>query len=185
MIIFENVCKSFGGKSVLNGFSFSVGEGERICLMGASGCGKSTVINILLGIIPPDSGTVWCPPCAAVFQEDRLCENFSAISNVRMVMKGKNTARARELLERLLPEEDISKPVREYSGGMKRRTAIARALAYDSPILLLDEPFKGLDSETRAATAELISRETKNRTLLFVSHDRKEAELLGARIIEM
>lgn len=185
MILCENVNKSFGDKQVLKDFSLCLKKGERVCLMGASGCGKTTVTNLLLGLLSADSGTVACGECSAVFQENRLCEDFSAVTNVKIVMEDKNKKRAEELLSALLLGDDMYKKVRDFSGGMKRRTAIARALAYDKEVLLLDEPFKGLDAETRAVVAEVINRETVGKTLLFVSHDKTEAELLGARIIEM
>ena len=185
MILCENINKSFGDKQVLKDFSLSVKKGERVCLMGASGCGKTTVLNLLLKVIMPDSGKVVCGDSSAVFQENRLCEDFSAVTNVKIVTRDKDKKRAEELLIALKLGEDMYKSVRKFSGGMKRRVAIARALAYDKEIILLDEPFKGLDTETRAVAAEVINRETKGKTLLFVSHDREEAELLGARIIEM
>lgn len=185
MILCENVNKSFDGRAVLKDFSLHLKKGERVCLMGASGSGKTTVINLLLGLILPDSGKVVCGESSAVFQENRLCEDFSAVTNVKIVTKDKDKKRAESLLSDLLLSDDMYKKVRDFSGGMKRRTAIARALAYDKDIILLDEPFKGLDTETRAVVAEVINRETAGKTLLFVSHDKKEAELLGARIVEM
>ncbi len=185
MIRLKNVYKSFGENRVLEDFSMSVARGERVCIMGPSGCGKTTIINLLLGIETPDKGEVVCPRASAVFQENRLCEDFSAVTNVKLVMPKADVKAAEELLCELMLENDMYKPVREFSGGMKRRTALARALACEREVLLLDEPFKGLDTETRAIAARFINKKAAGKTLLLVSHDRAEAELLGAKIIEL
>ena len=186
MIEITNVSKSFGGDSVLTGFNLSVKKGERVCLMGRSGCGKSTVLNLLLGFIPADSGTVLCDsPVSAVFQEDRLCEDFSALSNVKMVLPKGEEEKAIRLLEELSLGEDLHRPVRDFSGGMKRRVAIARALAAEYEVLLLDEAFTGLDELSRKTTADCINRHSVGKTILMVSHDKEDAELLGAQIISV
>lgn len=186
MIKLQNVSKSFGEKQVLRDFSLRIKKGDRVCLMGASGVGKSTVMNLVLGIEKADSGTVETQGrISAVFQEDRLCEDFSALSNVCLVAEKPDKEKAKMLLESLGLMDAIEKPVKEMSGGMKRRTTIARALFYEHDILLLDEAFTGLDEETKTAVAELINRHTAEKTVLLISHDEKEAELLGAKIIEM
>ena len=187
MIEFKNVSKAFGEKEVLWDFSLAINGGERICIMGPSGCGKTTIGNLLLGNVLPDSGEIVCPKdsISAVFQEDRLCEDFSALSNLRMVLPDKNRTLARDILLRLINEEDIDKPVRTFSGGMKRRVAIGRALCYPKPILLLDEPFSGLDSYTKQSVADVINELSVGKTLILISHDKKEAEMLGAKIIEL
>ena len=185
MIELKNVYKSFGENAVLKNFSMSVKTGERVCIMGPSGCGKTTIINLLLGIEAPDAGTVLCPRASAVFQENRLCEDFSAVTNVKLVMPKADIKAAKELLCGLGLQDDMYKPVRDFSGGMKRRTALARALACEREVLLLDEPFKGLDTETRAVAADFVNKKTAGKTLLLVSHDRTEAELLGTKIIEL
>ena len=186
MITFSNINKSYGDERVLSDFYLSVARGGRVCLMGRSGCGKTTALRLLLGLEKADSGTLLTDGrISVVFQENRLCEDFSALSNVRMVMGADGAERAKALLSELGLSEDMHKPVRSFSGGMKRRTAIARALAADGDILLLDEPFTGLDDKTRKLTAECINRHTEGKTLLLVSHDREDALLLGAEIIEM
>ncbi len=186
MIEFKNVYKAFGDKQVLEDFSLYLGRGDRVCLMGPSGCGKTTVGNLLLGTEKPDSGTVTCEEaCSAVFQEDRLCEDFSALSNLRMVLPDRDKKKAKAILSRLIDAEDMGKPVRTFSGGMKRRVAIGRALCYDRPILLLDEPFSGLDGDTKRTVAQVINEHSAGKTLLLISHDREEAELLGAKVIEL
>ncbi len=184
MIELKNIYKSFDGKRVLHNFSLKAAKGEKLCLMGTSGCGKTTIINLLLGLVAADSGEVVNPyTAAAVFQENRLCENFSSITNVKMVLPDKNKETAAALLRELKLGDDLLRPVGELSGGMKRRVAIARALAADRELLLLDEPFNGLDETTRAQVAEVINSKTADKTVILVSHDPDEAALLGARII--
>ena len=158
--------------------------------MGESGCGKTTLVNIIMGLEKADAGEISGIPkkIAAVFQDDLLCEDFSAISNVRAVTGNKLSKN--DVITALgklgLTKEDVSSPVRELSGGMKRRVAIARALLADSDLVIMDEPFKGLDEDTRRNTAKFVLNETKPKTLVVITHSPEEAELLGAdKIIRM
>lgn len=186
MITFSNVYKSFGSDAVLEDFNLSVQKGGRVCLMGRSGCGKTTALRLLIGLDRADSGSIITEGrISVVFQEDRLAEDFSAVSNVRMVMSGRQEQKAVGLLSELGLSDDMQKPVRDFSGGMKRRTAIARALAAEHDILLLDEPFTGLDTKTRERVAECINRHTAGKTLVLVSHDSEDAALLGATVVSM
>ena len=184
----ENITKSFDGKEIIREFSHEFPNGSFTVIMGASGCGKTTLINILLGICEPDGGNVSGNNrrSSAVFQEDRLCENLSVISNLRLVMNGKPEKKAleNELAEVGL-QECANKPIRELSGGMKRRTALLRALLAEYEILYLDEPFKGLDENTRIKVMEYVKRKTAGKTVILVTHDRTEAEFFGGEIIEL
>ena len=182
----KNISKAFDGKQVLHDFSLTLQEGERTCIMGSSGCGKTTLINILAGLVTPDNGTVEnCPArIGMVFQENRLCEDFSVLENVRMVALDK-TEQAKELLLRMGLEEDMMKPVSTLSGGMKRRVAIARALLYDAPLTVMDEPFKGLDEETKTAVIQTVLEETEGKTVLLITHDETEAHRFAHRIVVM
>lgn len=182
----KNLSKSFGEKKVLDRFSASLPSGGITVIMGESGCGKTTLINILMGFEKADEGTVEGLPSSvsAVFQDDCLCEDFTSISNLRAVVGRK---RPRNELEDLLvsmglTREDISRPVRQLSGGMKRRVAIARALAADGELLIMDEPFKGLDEEMRKKVIAAVLNDTrsKNRTLIVITHDPDEIGLLCA-----
>ena len=130
-IILSNVTKRFAENTVLNQRSFRFPEGRISCIMGPSGAGKTTLLLLIAGLLQPDSGEIRSVPerIGFVFQEDRLCEDFSAVTNVRLVTgHSLKTQEIREELLRLgLPEDSLSQPVREYSGGMKRRVSIARA----------------------------------------------------------
>lgn len=190
-IIIKDLCKSFGEKKVLEGFSATFPAGSVSCIMAPSGAGKTTLLSIMQGFTAPDSGSITGNDVkmSAVFQEDRLCEDFGAVSNVRFSCgSGKNKKSKEEIvacLESLGLGDSLDKPVREFSGGMKRRVAIARALMADYELLFLDEPFKGLDGEMRASVAGYIRTAAAGKTIIAVSHDETEAELLGATIIRM
>ncbi|MBQ1231715.1 MAG: ATP-binding cassette domain-containing protein, partial [Clostridia bacterium] len=119
MIKLSNVNKSFEDKVVLKDFSLHVSAGERICLMGASGTGKTTILRLIMGLEKADNGEVYKGGAvSAVFQEDRLCEDFSALSNVALVCDDKE--KAKEMLCALSLCDDLDTPVRDLSGGMKR-----------------------------------------------------------------
>lgn len=189
-IIINNISKSFGDKKVLSGFSEVIPHGKTTVIMGESGCGKTTLVNIIMGLEQLDGGEISGIPekISAVFQDDLLCEDFSSVSNIRAItgrgITKKKIAEALELLE--LTDKDIRRPVRELSGGMKRRVAIARAILADSELIIMDEPFKGLDEGTRRKTIDFVLRETENRTLIVITHSPEEAELLVSdKVIRM
>ena len=173
-----NLSKSFEGKSVISNLSFELEPGVHYCLMGPSGCGKTTLLNLLMGLLKPDSGSIRTSDglrISAVFQEDRLLKQMTAAANIALVNPS-----ARDKAEPLLRElgidpESLPQPVSAYSGGMKRRVALARALLAEFDILFLDEPYKGLDEETRARVMGIVQRFTQNKTVVLVTHDTEEA----------
>jgi len=187
-ISLKNVSFSFGEKRVLDRFNLTVLSGGRVSLMGPSGCGKSTVLRLIAGLLRPDSGEVSVPPeleelgTAFVFQESRLVSQLSVSENLSLIYE---TADIPETLAALgLSAESDALPS-SLSGGMARRVAIARALISPSPILLLDEPFTGLDDIARTQTAACIHKYSIGRTIVAVTHDEREAELLDATIVRM
>ncbi len=147
--------------------------------MGPSGSGKTTLLNLLMGLEAPDSGQLRMPnglKISAVFQENRLIEGMTAAANIRLVADV-STGRIHQFLMELGIEADsLPQPVRAYSGGMKRRVAIARALLSQYDVLLLDEPYKGLDEETRQQVTQVVSRMTAGKTVLLVTHDPEDVE---------
>lgn len=180
----RNLCKSYDGQPVLRGITFTVPEGIT-CLMAPSGAGKTTLLRILLGLERPDSGTIAVPGrLSAVFQEDRLIGHLSARGNLHFAM-GRVTAEAERLLAELGLGEEAAKPVSEYSGGMRRRVALARALLSPSDALVLDEPFTGLDEENRLRCMECIRRYAVGRPVLLVTHDPEDAAFLNAPVIRL
>lgn len=185
MIEIRNLRKSFDGKQVLTGFSCDLPEQGVIALMGASGIGKSTLMNILLGLVKPDSGEIRGTEnlrFSAVFQEDRLMEQLSARENLRLTT-GQTDARISGALRALGLNPDEKAEVRTYSGGMKRRVALARGALFAADVLLLDEPFRGLDERTRDQAIEFLLKEWAGRLILLVTHDMDEARLMGADYI--
>lgn len=184
----KNISKSFNGKTVLHDISLSVNAGERVMLRGVSGRGKTTLLRIMMGVEKPDSGEVLSRPekQAAVFQEDRLPEAFSVYACVKACAPKSFTKEdiIKHFSEVGLGGEE-SKSANMLSGGMRRRTAIVRAVINDADILYLDEPFTGLDDATKKSVVEYINRHTEGKTIVLVSHDAEDAELMGARIIQL
>ncbi len=185
-ITITDLCKSYDEKQVLHNFNAILENGKTTALMGTSGSGKTTLANILLGFESADSGSVTGLPDrkSAVFQEDRLSENYSALTNVQAVCKNKaDKEKAKNLLCRLGLEKDLKTQVRSLSGGMKRRVALARALCAEYDFLVLDEPFKGLDEQTKEATMQTVKEMTRGKTVLLITHDKDEAQFFTDTII--
>ena len=182
----EKVYKQYNGKTILKDIDMTFTKGSISCIMGASGRGKTTLVSILMGLVKQDGGEVLGlhgVRRAAVFQEDRLIEHWDAVKNVRLVC-GKDITEAmiREHLGRTGLEDITDKPVRAFSGGMRRRVAIVRALLAESSVVILDEPFKGLDEALKEQVIYYIKEQTAGKTVIIVTHDRKDAELLGAKV---
>lgn len=175
MIIFQDVCKAFEGKPVLNRLCWRVRSGEQWLVNGASGIGKTTLLRLLMGLETPDSGEISGASelrYAPVFQEDRLVEHWNAVENVLLVCIDRT--RVYCLLNGLLPKDALNQPVRTLSGGMRRRVAIARALAAESDMLVLDEPFAGLDHAAARQTAQVIAGFRAGRGVIAVSHGMED-----------
>lgn len=179
-ITLNNICKSYGGKQVLKDFSCIISVGSVCAVMAPSGAGKTTLLRLILGLEQPDSGTLSGIPerKSALFQEDRLCPNLSIRRNIRMAA-GK-AADTEAVLTGLGLSESGNLPASQLSGGMARRAALARALLYDGELLVLDEPFNGLDEETRIQAAQVIRTCRRGRTLLLVTHRKEDLALLEA-----
>jgi NitT/TauT family transport system ATP-binding protein len=199
----KGITKHFdhNGNSILalDGIDLNVEEGDFVCLVGPSGCGKSTFLNIVAGLDKPDSGEILLngkpisttgPDRTLVFQEGALFPWLKVIDNVEFGLKiaGIPKDERREISQRYLDMMQLTKFAESYiyqlSTGMKQRVAIARALAMDPEILLMDEPFAALDSQTRElllVELQLIWERTK-KTILFVTHNIAESVILGNRV---
>jgi NitT/TauT family transport system ATP-binding protein len=186
-ITLHGISKRFGDRIVLENFSAVFPAGETSVLMGVSGGGKTTLLRLILGLETLDGGEISGVPakCAAVFQEDRLCPQLTALGNVLLAAGRRKEREARDLLGRLGLAESINTPAADLSGGMRRRTALARALCADWDLLVLDEPFKGLDEATRRTAIETVREQTEGRTVLLVTHDPTEAKAFGDNIIRV
>lgn len=198
----RNLSKSYGSLPIWSDLSLTLESGRAYCLMGASGSGKTTLLRILLNLEEADSGSVQiqyanrentpdaAPSCrlplVSVFQEDRLCEAFSPLDNVMLAADpALSRQEVYQELCRLLPEESILRPCRTLSGGMKRRVAIARAMLAPSMGILMDEPFTGLDEDTRQAVIRYILEKAAGKLLLAATHQEEDIAALGAELIRL
>ncbi|QNE35214.1 ABC transporter ATP-binding protein [Leifsonia shinshuensis] len=194
-VVLTGVGKRFGAHApvVLDGVDLSVGDGEFVCLLGASGCGKSTILNLIAGLEQPTTGDLVVPsgPVAMMFQDAALLPWLSARRNVELALdltgmpRDRRRARVDELLALVSLSHAADRRPHELSGGMRQRVALARALAQDRHVLLMDEPFAAVDAITRDllhVELERIWRQT-GRTIVFVTHNVREALRLGQRIV--
>lgn len=168
-------------KRVFENFSLTLCRGERICLSAPSGSGKTTLLRLIAGLERPDSGTIELyGRLAYMFQEDRLLEWYTSLENLTFI--GCERERALKLLDAVGLGDAADKLPRELSGGMKRRLAAVRTVAHGGDLLLLDEPFGGLDDASRALTAKLIHDSFRDAAMILVTHSPADAELLEANI---
>ena len=187
----QNITLSFGEKRIFTDFSYRFAEGKTTVIMGPSGVGKTTLLRLLIGLQKPDQGKVAADaPVSVLFQEPRLCPWLSAAMNVALVLNGKQSLPlAKKWLARVHLSEDADHFPSELSGGMEQRVALARTLAYaterDCRLLILDEPFKGLDAELRSDMIDLIRQCAVGRTTLLVSHEENDAAQLADRVLTL
>ena len=208
MIRFDAVSKTFGGEqghaqtAALASLDFTVAEHEFVCLVGPSGCGKTTVLRIAAGLVAPDAGRVTIrgepvtgpgPDRAMVFQQATLLPWADVITSVafglelRGVPRAERESAARDLIRTVGLEGFERHYPRQLSGGMQQRVGLARALAVNPDILLMDEPFAAVDAQTRRSLQEELLRLhlATEKTVLFVTHDIDEAVRLGDRVLLM
>ena len=176
----QNISKSFDGMPVLRNLNLSFHQGQCYCLMGLEQADHGL---ILADGKPQDMNSL---TVSAVFQEDRLCESFSPIENVSMCAgRSIKTPRIKWELARLLPEECLNRPVSTLSGGMKRRVAVMRALLTPSRILLMDEPFTGMDDELKRNVISYIREKQDGRLLILSTHQDEDVELIGGELVKL
>ena len=187
MLKLTNISHSFGDHAVLNDQSLTLLPQQRIAVMGPSGCGKTTFLRIALGLLKPTEGTVenTFRKTVAVFQEPRLLPWRTALENVNLVLGDrKNTMEnAKKHLERVRLADALDKYPQELSGGMQQRVSVARALAAEGDLLVLDEPFKAMDEELRFQIIDLVAQ--TNAAILLVTHEEAEAATLGCEVIKL
>ena len=201
----RNLTKSFDSKTVLNNISFDLYEGEFLSILGPSGCGKTTLLRILIGLEKADSGEILKSGqdisslksiergMGIVFQNYALFPNMTVVQNVEyaLTLRKETKKSAREIAKRTIEQvglaDQINKKPSQLSGGQQQRVAIARTLATNPDIVLLDEPISALDVTNR----EIMKKELKaiqkkfNATMLFITHDQEEAFFLSDRIMVM
>ncbi|MDF2809957.1 MAG: transporter ATP-binding protein [Microvirga sp.] len=202
VIQFTNVSKSYGPMLALNDVTLTVDEGEFVVIVGASGCGKSTMLNMIAGFDEPTKGRIQIqgkentgvnPQCGMVFQQYALFPWMSVEDNIAfgLKMKGEGRAQRRARAQEYVDMVGLRGFEKSYpkalSGGMRQRVAIARVLANNPGVMLFDEPFAALDAMTRQVLQEQLVRiyEQQRKTILFITHSIDEALLLSSRIIVM
>ena len=205
-IAITNLSKTFAGKecsvSALQDISLFISRGEFVCLLGPSGCGKSTLLNAIAGFIQPSSGEIIVdgqpvrepgPERGVVFQEYAIFPWMTVARNIAfgLEIKGASAVEIRERVDVLLNtlglREFRDRFPKDLSGGMRQRVAIARLLAIDSPVMLMDEPFGALDALTRRTLQDELLRiwRESGKTILFVTHSIEESLYLANRIVVM
>lgn len=193
-LVISKVSKSFGKKQVLKNVNLSVEKGKILCLTGVSGEGKTTLLRIIAGTVKADAGNVSLtdakitdkPKISMVFQEDRLIEESDIYTNLYCTLGKEFNKKSVDMhLEEVGLGGMGRANVKTLSGGMKRRVAIVRAILVKSNILLLDEAFKGLDSELKNNIIGYVKKHQNGKVILMVTHDENECEIIGGRIIDL
>jgi ABC-type sugar transport system ATPase subunit len=201
----QNLTKVFNRQEILHGLNFTVNDGEFLSILGPSGCGKTTILRILMGLLPPTSGSIFkdgkeitALPASKrnmgiVFQNYALFQNMSVLGNVEYALKFNKElkTRSREIAENVIEHvgltEHINKKPYKLSGGQQQRVAIARTLALNPEIILFDEPMSALDAATRLILRDEIKhiQEQYHSTMIYITHDQEEAFALSDRIMVM
>lgn len=187
MISIKNISKGYENNIVLKELSLSV-KNETVAIMGKSGSGKTTLLRVIAGLEKPDIGSVRTNgEISFSFAEPRLFDNVSVVENITCVMSGKdrvqNEKKAFELLSSLGLENIAHKRPSELSSGMAQRVSLARLIASDRDICLLDEPLRGLDETTRAQVISVLKKHIRGKCAVIVTHSEEEARALSDRVL--
>ncbi len=187
----SNITKKYGDLAVFQDFSIKFVEGEVCGILGASGCGKTTLLNIIAGITDFQGQLDTRGKISYIFQSTRLLDNLTVYKNLEYVLSGNGyskeelNSKIESMLKSVNLWEERSKYPRQLSGGMSQRVSLARAFIYDAPVLLMDEPFKGLDISLKKQILTLFNKLllSYKKTTIFVTHDLDDAINLCDRII--
>lgn len=188
-IALENISFSYDHKSIFKDYSVSFPAEKLSVIMSPSGSGKTTLLYLIAGLLNASSGNICYPKTnpkfSMVFQDSRLIDYITVENNIKLVNSALSDNDISECLDSLGLEGFSHKKVKYLSGGEKQRVAIARALLADFDILLMDEPFAGLDDKTKEAVMKYIKTKTAHKTVLVVTHDKSEAAALGSSVITL
>ncbi len=183
ILIFDKVFLTLGTTPILKDFDMTLGAGETKVIMGPSGLGKTSLLRLAAGLLKPNAGTVTTAAkrISMQFQEPRLLPWLTAAENVNLVLSDskKTLDKSLEYLSLVELADAARLYPDELSGGMAQRVALARTLAYGGDLILLDEPFRGLDQELKLRMIEVVKKHTQNAALLLVTHDLEVADAFG------
>ena len=185
MVTLENVSFEYETAPVITDLSLTVQDGDTVCLFGASGCGKSTVLRLIAGLEAPTAGKIQndASRIAMVFQDDRLLPWLTVRENLLLVTDDREAVET--ALRAVSLQDDADRMPDELSGGMRRRVALARALVFGGDLLLLDEPFNGLDEALKVQIARAFRERFAGCPIVLVTHSTDEAKLFEASIISL
>ena len=177
---------SYEDHPVLQGINLTLTQDQPVVLLGGSGKGKTTLLRLLAGLMQPERGEILgvdaTTRIAVMYQEDRLFPHLTVYKNLKLIRHGLTKEAAGDFMEELNLERSVlEKLPRELSGGMRRRVALARALLFEADLILLDEPFQGLDVATRHKALAAVKKWTKGRPTLLISHEPEDGPALGAK----
>lgn len=180
----NNLCKAYGNKVIFENYTRTINFDGILIIQGKSGVGKTTLMRLIAGLEKADKGEITksAEKISFMFQEDRLIPFVTVLKNLTAVCSEEKALRYLSLMG-LEGEKDNSPTA--LSGGMRRRVSLARALCFDSDLVILDEPFKGLDEKLKAEICKIIKEESKTRAFIIISHDNEDAEMLSAKMIEL
>lgn len=189
-VTFDKVSKAFGEKKILTDFSCCFEKGSRTAVLAPSGRGKTTLLRLIAGIEKPESGRILyssLPEVSMVFQENRLLDYTTPLHNLKAVLPAGLYTEGNLIqeLEAVGLKGAAYEKIPALSGGMKRRVAIVRAMLMPGNLLLLDEPFKGLDLECKNKVMEYVKERIYGRTIFLVSHDQREPDFFSMRKLEL
>ena len=189
-MILRNIKKSYGDKVIFDNFDIEFEQGKITAILGRSGCGKTTLLNIICGSVEYTGEVERPDKISYIFQSQRLVPNLTVYKNLEYVLsyirdKNEKNKHIEEVLRMVEMYDERGKYPSQLSGGMAQRVSLARAFVYDAPLMLMDEPFKGLDVSLKKRIIDVFKKlyEKDNRTVVFVTHDIDEALFLADRII--
>lgn len=189
MIIFKDISKSYGNKIVLKNFNIDIREGQTTFVLGKSGSGKTTFSKIVLGLEKIDTGEISGldgKKISVAFQEDRLMENMTIGSNFKMTVDSHiNRKQIVEKMEKIGLFQPLETKISELSGGMKRRISILRAFLIEFDLIVMDEPFRELDEETKEKVMNFVIQNIKGKTAIIITHNKDEVEYFAEKIQEL
>lgn len=184
----NNLFFSYGDQPVLQGVNLTLSSDRPVVLLGGSGMGKTTLLRLLAGLLQPQSGQIeGISPdtrIAVMYQEDRLFPHLTVYKNLKLIRPGVTREETAGLLAELnLDSAVLDQMPRELSGGMRRRVALARTLLFEADMVLMDEPFQGLDVDTRRMALAAVRKYTQGRPMLLISHEPEDGPALGAKTL--